>query len=338
MSGREKKPVFRDYENGLRSLLKESLPQIVFIYGPSEFLRESARRRLEDEFKKKNIPVVGIEATTLQTEAFRELWEQTTLFDPKTAYTLKRCEQNKQFSKLLDNVPKKSAISCHFVMVSGVDKLLVGMSKSLARLEAITLPCFEPWPSDMPALVQRMATKKTLALQQDAVCSLIEAVGTDLSKLDNELDKLKLLGFADRPLTSTDVRPFLGLIREDHVFKLDQHLTDGNFSHAHALCSDLLARGEKGLQILWIFSNHCRKALQAHELRNSGVSARDMGFKLRLPPALAKSYATLVNRTPPERFQSVLSKCQQADIAFKTSRASEELVLSQLVESLAGRI
>lgn len=336
MGGRSKKPTYADYEGSLRSLMKDSLPKITFIYGPSEFLRETARRALEGVFVKNNIPSVSVEGDTLQPLAFQELWEQGTLFDPVSGYVIKRSDKNKGFSKLLDSIPDQSAISSQIIII-GHDKLLVGMSKSLSRLGAAIVPCFEPWPNEMSPLIKKLATKRKVKLNASAVDALIESIGTDLSKLANELDKISLIDLEEKELSGADVRPYLGLIREDHVFKLDQYLADGNWGLAHALASDLLSRGEKALQILWVFTNHCRKALQAHKLRSKGMSSRDIGFKLRLPPGVAKSYNALINRTAPDRFHQVLAQCQLADMALKTSRTSEELVLSQLVEGLAGR-
>ena len=160
-------------------------------------------------------------------------------------------------------------------------------------------------------------------------------MGTDLSKLDNELEKIALLG--KREWDGNTVRPHLGLIREDHAFKLDQYLVEQDFARAHALTHDLLVRGEKGLQLLWIFANHCRKVLRAHGLREAGSSDRDIGFKLRLPPSVAKSYTALIQRTAPSAFKRVLSHCQRVDMSMKSAGANDELLLAGIIEDLAGR-
>src|SRR5690606_11138449 len=211
-------------------------------------LREAARSALTARLRKNGITPASVEASSLQPASFRELWEQSSLFEPSQVYVVKRAEQCKTLSKLLDDISKQTRMACSLLIFAASDKLLVALSKSLARLDAAILPCFEPWPSDMPPFIQRIAAKKSLHLTPDAVRALVEACGTDLSRLDNELNKLALLELGDQPLDANLVRPFLGLIREDHVFKLDQFLAEGNWSQAHALCTDLLARGEKGLQ------------------------------------------------------------------------------------------
>src|SRR5690606_14997964 len=123
---------------------------------------------------------VAIGASSQQASGFREMWEQASLFDPVQAYVLKRADQNKSLTKLLDEIPSAKAMACHLILVSAMDKVLVGIGKSLERLNASFVPCYEPWPSDMPQLAQKMAAAKGVNLAHDAVAALMEAAGTDL--------------------------------------------------------------------------------------------------------------------------------------------------------------
>ena len=97
------------------------------------------------------------------------------------------------------------ALVCALLLGEGPQ---TGLKSELDRLKAKAVPCFEPWPSEMPEAVQAIAESLGLRFAADAVQLLIDAHGNDLVKHRNEIQKLAfLMPNAERSLTASEMMP-----------------------------------------------------------------------------------------------------------------------------------
>lgn len=155
--------------------------------------------------------------------------------------------------------------------------------------------------------------------------------------VENEIRKLSLI-FADcsETLSADQLAPYLDCLKEEHAFKLDQSLISGNIATAQALLHDLLRRGESHLAILGILAHHCRKALQVYYLNKEGKQVREISQAIGLPFNIVKNYIPYARKSSPQKFKTALFQCQEADIIFKTSRIQSEIILSDVITTLAA--
>ena len=189
-----------------------------------------------------------------------------------------------------------------------------------------------------PSLYLSLAMKHNLTLQLKEAQLVISAVGADLIRLENEIKKLSLI-FSEKmePIDSKQLSPYLDCLKEEHAFKLDQSLINGKTALAQALLHDLLRRGESHLAILGILAHHCRKALHIFYLSKEGKQLREIAQSVGLPFGVVKAYLPYIQKSSPNKFKNALHKCQEADMIFKTSRISPELILNEVIGSLTAR-
>lgn len=340
-----KKATFRDWQAAAGTIGQgERLAKeqgFLCIYGTSEFLLnhtvELARRYAGEKL---GFPITAVEAPSLDAASFQNLLGQGSLFDPATAYVIRRCEQQKSLGAILKTVQGKTPTANLLILVHKGEAPLAATKTELERLGAGVVPCFDPYANEVPMLARQLAKARGINLAGAAAELLLDTVGAELGKLDNELEKLALI-FADRvgkgtEISVQDVAPHLGMLREDDAFQLDRLLLGRQLAKAHALTGSLLRRGEKGLSLLGILASHCRNSLRCIELMGKGLGPSELTGALRpLPPFLVKIYAQSLRGADPRRYARALARCQEADVFLKTSRMSDDLCLAYVLEALA---
>jgi DNA polymerase-3 subunit delta len=342
MAAKGKRPSYRDHAPALKALVPGGKlaadAKVIFLCGPSEYLLNFSIERLRKAATKSGMTAQTLEAASLNEANLSALTSQASLFEPSALYVLRRVEQAKSLGKVLKQIPKADALANHLLLVNQGEGPLAPLRAELDRLGARWVPCFEPWANELPEAVQAIADAHGLKLQADAVQLLIDANGLDLVKHRNEIAKLAfLIPEATTPLTAAMIAPHLGMLREDDAFQLDRLLLQKQGAKAQALASGLLARGEKGLGLVSILAGHCRNSLKIGAALADGKSFDQLAGLVRLPPFIIKNYAQSLGRSmDPRPYTKALQLCQEADRLMKSSPVREELILSQIIETLAG--
>lgn len=337
-----KRPSYREHAPALKVLVPggklASDAKVVCVYGSSEYLLNHSVEKLRKGALKAGMSYQSLEAAQLDETTLTALTSQASLFEPATLYVLRRVEQAKNLAKLLKLVDSGASLANHLVLVLLGEGPQTGLKSELDRLKSKVVPCFEPWPSEMPEAVQAIADSLGLRFAADAVQLLVDAHGNDLVKHRNEIQKLAfLLPNAERSLTAGEIAPHLGMLREDDAFQLDKLLLQRQGAKAQALVSGLLSRGEKGLGLVSILAGHCRNCLKLGAALADGKTPDQLTGLVRLPPFIIKNYAQSLGRSmDPKPYAKALLLCQDADRLMKSTPVREELLLSQIIEALAG--
>ena len=299
---------YSDYISALKHIVSAKnaadMPRIIVIHGSSEFLRMRAMTAINAAWSKLNAgenASQSMEGSSLDPLGFKTLWSQTSLFEPESLYFVRRCDKVTKLGAWLKEVKTPGSIKNRLVLEFG-DKVPAEILKQAARLSASTLPCEEPTSAlEFGKIIATLAKREGLVLQDDAVKLLLDSMGLDLDRLDNELRKLSLIYHGrTEPLTAVDIAPVAGHLREDHVFELFGLLRNKQRAKSQLLIDQLLERGEKSIALVGILSRFAREAMPRQ----------------------------------PERGLRGLRLCADADIRLKSSPISDGLVLGRIVDAL----
>lgn len=347
MSRSVKRAAFREYVAALQKELGEGpeLPPqatVLMVYGSSEYLLGRTLDLIRKRATAGGMPQATMEASAVTEAVVTQIAGQSSLFDPASLYVLRRVEQAKSLPKLLKNVPATGSAN-RLVLVYRGDSPPAPLRTELTRLKCRMIPCFEPWPNEVPqvvGLISQDLGAKNFKLKADAVNLLMELNGADLGKHANELAKLSLL-FKDAaaPLGASDIAPHLGMLRDDDAFQLDRLLLQKDFAKAQALVTNLFARGEKGIALLGILAGHCRNVLKITDAQARGVPGPELAGVVRLPPFILKTYTQHLgsgaNRVETGRYARALALCQETDKLLKSSSTPDELLIVRVIDALA---
>lgn len=333
-----KKSPYKTHRLGAQTVLDPAFFQkhkLLVLRGEGEFLVNEIARTLRRQYEGKSWAIERWEAPQVNAERFLQATAAASLFDPETLTFINQAQGKNEIVNHLLSIKQPKDIQNPICLIWRSGDIAAKAGKEFTRLQAFVLDCDEPAPWEYRDFVMDRAAHLQLNLHGDAADLLLEAVGADMFRLDNEMNRISLcMDGHTGPIYANVLRPLLGFLREDHIFKLDQFLCQEAYGKALLLLKDLLDRGEKALGLLAILAMHCRKALQIQSGVRNGQNPAEMARTLRLPPTVIQSYMGYVQRRPPQGFQKALRLCHEADRRLKSRGEGEEIWLNQIVWEL----
>ncbi len=312
--------------------------KIILLKGNSDFLITHTLKALKKAWESGGWVVERVEGSQVNAEVFFQAYSATSLFEPKVLTLFHDAQSIQDVLNMLALIKTAKDIKNPILLVWRGKEPLAKVQKEFQRLGPLTIACEEPAPWEFKDFLQDRARAHGLKITPDATDIILESIGNNLFKLDNELARLSLM-FLDHgaAINAQDLRPLMGFMREDHVFKLDQLLCQEFHSKALLLVTDLLERGESPLGLLAILAMHCRKALQIQSGIKAGQNSAELARNLKLPPTVVQSYVGYVQKRTPLMFQKALRLCHELDKKFKSRSLEEDLALSTIIFELKMR-
>lgn len=240
------------------------------------------------------------------------------------------------FAAALEQCVRTMPPSTVLVLVDGeirnANPLLKRLSP-LGKVEAFHAPKGE----SLVAWIEDRVTGKQGRISPPAARLMAGNAGDNLWALDNEIDKLLL--YASGPaITEEDVKTAMAHSREANQFAMVDALMARHPDVALRLLHQLLDEGMKAPQLVSFFLRELGLVLKAREavdLRSSPQEAQartGLAPGFRLEKVLRQARSTSI-----EEIRRLYSLLLEADLAFKTGAASEELALDIFVAEACGR-
>lgn len=142
------------------------------------------------------------------------------MFAERQVVLLKEAQQMRDIDKLEAYIEKPLA-STVFV-VSYKEKKVDGRSKlaKLLKEKAELFTTKKMYENQLPDWTSELVRSKGYTISQKALLLLVDHIGNDLSRIDNEVDKL-LVNLAGRNnITEDDIEKYVGVSKEYNVFEL----------------------------------------------------------------------------------------------------------------------
>lgn len=139
---------------------------------------------------------------------------------------LKEAQAMKEIEKLVSYIEKPLASTLLFVAYKG--KKLDGRTKlaMLLKNKSVLLTTKKLYDKDLPEWISNLVKMKGYSIANKALLLLMDHIGNDLSRLNNEVNKL-ILNLHDRKnITEDDVETFVGISKEFNVFELQQAIAN----------------------------------------------------------------------------------------------------------------
>lgn len=154
------------------------------------------------------------------------------MFSEKQVVLLKEAQQMRDVEKLEGYIDKP--LPSTVLVVSYKGKKVDGRTK-LAKLlkdKGVVLTTKKLYENELPEWTQNLVQSKGLAINSKALLLLIDHIGNDLSRLNNEIDKLALNLGNRKQITEDDIETFVGVSKEFNVFELQQAISSKNLYKA----------------------------------------------------------------------------------------------------------
>lgn len=154
------------------------------------------------------------------------------MFAEKQVVLLKEAQQMKDITKLENYV--SNPLNSTIFMVSYKEKKVDGRSKlaKLLKEKGELLSTKKLYENQLPDWTERMIQEEGLSISSKALLLLVDHVGNDLSRLQNEVEKMAINLKGRKNITEDDIEEFIGISKEFNVFELQDAIARKDFPKA----------------------------------------------------------------------------------------------------------
>lgn len=177
---------------------------------------------------------------------------------------------------------------------------------------------------------------KDKGLKADAKISLLlaEYLGNDLSRIENELDKLAMILGKNQVLDAAMVEKHIGISKDYNVFELQRALRDKKADLALKIAHyiGLNPKSNPLPMVLGNLNNFFMNLILVHTLK--GLDSADLARKMDVSPYFLKDYQIAASRYPLKMVTRIISILRETDLKSKglgANQVREAELLTEMV-------
>jgi len=213
------------------------------------------------------------------------------------------------------------------------------LDKAVAKIGAI-VPCEAPSDEVVAAwCVTHCQDELECSLEPSVARRLVGLVGTDRTRLQQELSKLASYVGADGTIDEEAAQLLVGLSREEEVWALQSMLLGRAAEHAVTKLRELREVSAQPDQLItWAITDILRKLYAAARLAADGVSDRDLCSQLKLFGGNRQAVPAAARRLGPARAAQLLRDVLEADAGVKSGLGTAPRRLETLAVQIADTV
>jgi DNA polymerase-3 subunit delta len=154
------------------------------------------------------------------------------MFAERQVVLLKEAQQMRDVEKLEPYV--ENPLASTILVVSYKEKKVDGrtkFAKSLAK-NGIVISTKKMYDDKLPEWTSELVQSKGLTISPKALMLLVDHIGNDLSRIDNEINKLSINLGKRKNISEEDIEEYIGVSKEFNVFELQDALASKDLSKA----------------------------------------------------------------------------------------------------------
>lgn len=189
--------------------------------------------------------------------------------------------------------------------------------------------------------IKTLISDEKLEIEPKAVAMLVEFLGNDLSKISNEIDKLKIILKNDKLITADLVEENIGISKEYNNFELINAVAYKNEAKAFGIAKyfALNTKNNPFVVTTSLLYNFFSKLLQYHGMiyKNAGVNPADIAKQLGINQYGLKDYQAASKIYPMKKVSQVIAVIREIDLKGKGVNGSlthDDLLKELLIKVL----
>lgn len=189
----------------------------------------------------------------------------------------------------------------------------------------------------LPAWIQKAGKNAGFSIPQKSSMLLAEHLGTDLGRIVNELNKLKLMLPAGTEVSPNHIEEYIGISKDYNNFELKNAIGQRNVLKATKIIHYFAQNPKDNPFVLTVMLLHMffTQLLQYHGLTDH--SPKNIATKLRINPYFVNEIQTAAKNYPMKKVSQVISHLREMDVKGKgvgTTGISESDLLKELLAKI----
>ncbi len=182
--------------------------------------------------------------------------------------------------------------------------------------------------------IRKNLLRKGYRISHKAAVLLVEFLGTDLSKVDKELDKLMLVLPSGHEILPSDIEEHIGISKDYNNFELKKAVGEKNVLKATKIINYFAQNPKDNPFVLTVTLLHSFfiQLLQYHGLNDHSPKA--VANALRINPYFVGEFQTAARNYPMKKVSQIISHLRQMDLKGKgvgAQAVSHEDLLKELL-------
>jgi len=191
------------------------------------------------------------------------------------------------------------------------------------------------YENQVPDWIRRVLAGKGYTITPKASQMLVEFLGNDLSKVNNELEKLQLILKPGEQITPQIIEENIGISKDFNNFELQNAIGNKDIKKAFRIVQ-YFGQNQKNHPIVMtvaLMYSFFSKVLKYHALSNKGDAASALGVS----PYFIKDYQKAAQNYPMKKVSAIISGIRDVDMKSKGVGASQ-LSQADLLKELLIKI
>ena len=231
---------------------------------------------------------------------------------------LKEAQEMKTLKEIMPYL--KTPVPTTILVICYKHKKFDGRSKfaKLLKEKAVVFESKKLYDNQMADWIQNYLKEKKLKITNPAAALVAEYLGTELSKVSNELDKLVINISAGTEVTEQHVQEQIGISKEYNVFELQKALGTKNVVKANRIINYFISNPKKNplVVVVGTLFNFFSKVYLSHFLKNKseGEMMKEMGVRHAF---FLRDYKTAARNYPFAHTTKIISILKEYDLKSK---------------------
>ncbi|RAR48588.1 DNA polymerase III subunit delta [Flavobacterium lacus] len=193
------------------------------------------------------------------------------------------------------------------------------------------------YENQVAAWISRVLKPKDYSIEPKASAMLVEFLGTDLSRISNELDKLQIILPKGTVINPNHIEENIGFSKDFNVFEFRKAIGDRDQLQAYRI-ADHFAQNKKEYPMVlttgMVFS-FFSQVLQYHGLKDK--NPKNVASVLKINPYFVKDYDVALKNYPMKKVSSIVATLRDIDVKSKGVGANQ-LHESDLLKEMLVKI
>ena len=209
--------------------------------------------------------------------------------------------------------------------------------KTISKKGGIVFESKKLYENQVPDWIRRVLKGQGYDISPKAAQMLVEFLGTDLSKVNNELDKLKIVLPKGTQITPEHIEENIGISKDFNNFELRKAVGERNVVKAHQIVKYFADNPKDNPMVVTValLFNFFSQLLHLHGM--SDKNPRSVASALRVNPYFVNEYLTAARNYPMKKVSAVIALLREFDVKGK-GVGSNAVPQGDLLKELIVRI
>lgn len=207
-----------------------------------------------------------------------------------------------------------------------------------AKKNGVVFESKKLYENQVPAFIKDTLKAQGYGITPKATQMLVEFLGTDLGKINNELEKLQIIVPKGLDITPEIIEKNIGFSKDYNNFELQNALGENDFKKAFRII-DYFSQNPNDNPILGtlpLLYRFFSQLLKYHGLADK--SQRNVASKLGVNPFFVKDYARAAKTFPMKKCSHAVEVLRDIDVRVKGVGSSSNLTQGDFLKELLVKI